>query len=91
MYADLSVLAYAISVKREIYRRQERVSDTLELELLAVLSCQTWVLGTKLGPQEQQEALLINESLNHSTTAANATAVTITTTTYPPPHQRDRK
>lgn len=39
MYVDLSVLAYVISVERVIYGRQEGVSDSLELELLAVVSC----------------------------------------------------
>lgn len=91
MYADLSVLAYVISVGREIYGRQERVSDTLNLELLAVVSCQTWVLGTKLGPQEQQEALLINELLNHRHQCRHCHCCHHYHHHHPPRHQRDKK
>lgn len=29
------------------HRGQKRVSETLELELLAIVGCQMWVLGTK--------------------------------------------
>lgn len=37
-------------------RDQKKVLDSLELELQTVLSCLSWVLGTKLGSPEEQPA-----------------------------------
>lgn len=37
---------------------QKRASDSLDLELLVVVSHQMWVLGTELGPLEEQGGFL---------------------------------
>jgi hypothetical protein len=42
-------------------RGQKRALDPLELELQMVVSCLVWMLGTKLGPLEEQPLLLTPE------------------------------
>lgn len=44
---------------------QKRVSDSSELKLQVVLSYPTWVLGTKFGPSEEQQALLTVSHLSN--------------------------
>lgn len=44
--------------------RPERASDTLELELWAVASCQMWVLRTKLGPRGRAVRSLHGQTLS---------------------------
>ena len=43
------------------HRSQKRVLDALEKELHVVVSCPLWVLGTNLGPLEEQQVLLTAE------------------------------
>lgn len=51
-------------IHRSGHGGQKRALDSLELELKVVVSGLTWVLGTKLGPlQEQQIFLIIEPSL----------------------------
>lgn len=47
---------------------QERILDLLELELEVVVTCLVWVLGTKCGPLEEQQAPLAPEHPSHRST-----------------------
>ena len=45
----------------DVYGGQKRVQDPLDLELRMVVNCWIWVLGTKLGPLEEQPVFLTTE------------------------------
>jgi hypothetical protein len=50
-------------------RGQRRISDLLELELQAIVSCLMWVLGTELGSSAGAAgALSLSLSLSHTHT-----------------------
>lgn len=53
-------------------RDQKKVLDSLELELQTVLSCLSWVLGTKLGSPEEQPAPLAAFFPAHITIASHS-------------------
>ena len=47
IYMCLPAYVYVHHVDAEACRGQKKESDPLELKLQAVVSCQTWVLGTR--------------------------------------------
>lgn len=54
-FFDLFIFMY-MYMSVDALRDQKKVLDSLELELQTVLSCLSWVLGTKLGSPEEQPA-----------------------------------
>lgn len=57
MCVSVSVWEY-VHVSAGAQGGQKRSLDLLELEAQVVVSCPTWVLGTKLGPSERARSVL---------------------------------
>lgn len=65
MFMPLCVCLYVCAHGRmfaDTHWGQKTMSDSLKLELQAVVSCPTLVLGAKLDPLGEQQALLTAES-----------------------------